>query len=273
MKKIKDNFTQLIELMIIVVFFFFPKIFDFNSLFSQYISETTVAPDNVLYLLVLRRSNLLIGIMLAFIAFIRIRKHNKDSNVMINRENVYHSYPIWWYWFSSKILGIPKCNLINVPIFNQIRLVINNVFDEYPFDDNVFPVVDKEEVKVNISNIKKGQEPKEINLILEDTYIIDFKQLPHAKRSLPTVKVSRNEGKDCSRRYSPEFVDKVVNEVRQLGDEVTMNVFATTNPKNLFYISKSAFTMANRGNIKHLFVFQQLEKNGRHFKERGKKVY
>ena len=73
--------------------------------------------------------------------------------------------------------------------------------------------------------------------------------------------------------YSKKLVAIVSSEIRNLPDDIIVNLFATLNPMNAFYISKGAFAMADRGNIKHLYVYQQRSKNGRYFDEKRKKIY
>lgn len=272
LKIIEDNGNQIIEIIIIILVLFGPSFINVNGMFSQYIASNNIAPDNVGYILLLRSSNKIIGIVLSFIVwFFFIRKYNY-GNVMMNRANTYHAYPYWWYWFSAKILNIRKCNLKKVPPYIQMRCIINELFDEYPIDDNDFPE-DTAEIKTDVKNIKNGSQLKEINIIIEDTYPIEHRQLPRSKSMLPTLKVYRNRGNDLSRHYSPKLIETVSSELRKLPEDITVNVFATLNPKNMFYIAKGAFAMADRGNIEHIYVFQQKRRDGRHFKEKGKKIY
>ena len=100
-----------------------------------------------------------------------IRKYN--SSFIMNQGNIYHKYPYWWYWFASRILGIKKCNLILVPIYLQYKLVINNVFQEYPYDEKSFPMSSSDCIKVTRNPDEEiDSNIPEINLILEDTYPI-----------------------------------------------------------------------------------------------------
>ncbi len=270
--KIMDNIVQIIELVIMIVVFIFPRIIDANGLFSAYINTTSISPNNFFVYILLQCNNWIIGtVSMIFVWWMFIRKYNRE-NVTMNKGNVYHSYPYWWYWFSAFVLDIKKCNLKNVPIYMQVNLVVNELFNEYPLDEKEYPETE-EEVKVEKKNFKQGISPKEINVILEDTYPLDNKQIPRSKLMLPTLKIYRENVGENTRHYSEKLVETVASEIRNLPDNIIVNLFATLNPMNAYYISKGVFTMSDRGNVEHLYVYQQSSKNGRHFKEKGSRIY
>lgn len=103
--------------------------------------------------------------------------------------------------------------------------------------------------------------------------LIEHKQIPRSKSMLPTVSIYRERNGENSRHYSKKLVVTVSSEIRNLPDDIIVNLFATLNPMNSLYISRGAFAMADRGNIKHLYVYQQSSKTGRRFDERRKKIY
>lgn len=270
--KIQENMVQIAELIILIVVFAFPHIIDVNGMFSSYIASTTIDPDNAFLYFILQRSNWIIGIVFMIIVWWGpIRKYNRE-NVTMNKGNVYHSYPYFWYWFSAFILNIKRCNLKNVPLYMQVKLVVNDIFNEYPLDEKEYPEIDGE-VRTEKKNLRQGMIPKEINVIIEDTYSIEHRQIPHSKSMLPTLRIYRERCGENSRHYSKKLVAIVSSEIRNLPDDIIVNLFATLNPMNAFYISKGAFAMADRGNIKHLYVYQQRSKNGRYFDEKRKKIY
>ena len=271
LKIIEDNGIQIIEIITSIFVLIIPKIFNIKGMFSDYLKANIIEPDNVFYILLLGSSNVVIGIVLCVIVLRIFRKYNHDS-VMMNRVNTYHSYPYWWFWFSAKVLNIRKCNLKKVPQYMQTKIVVNELFDDFPIDDNDYPE-DNAEVKLERKNFRNGNIPKEINLVIEDTYPIEYRQLPRLKASLPTIRVYRERGNDLSRHYSPELIKTVSSELRQLPEGITVNIFATLNPKNMLYIARNALAMAERGNVKHLYVFQQKSIDGRHFNDNGKKIY
>ena len=104
-----------------------------------------------------------------------------------------------------------------------------------------------------------------INFILEDTYAIEQQQIPASKRELPTVRISRNAGKRNGRHYSSKFIEATVDAVREFNQNIVVNVYATTNPMNTLHIARNAFASADRGNIKHLYVYQQSNREPRNF--------
>ena len=64
----------------------------------------------------------------------------------------------------------------------------------------------------------------------------------------------------------------IIEEIRGLGEDITLNIFSTTNPKNTFEIVKKAIFLADRGNIKHVYVFQQEGHGERCFEDKAEKV-
>ena len=57
---------------------------------------------------------------------------------------------------------------------------------------------------------------------------------------------------------------------------ITVNVFATTNPKNSLHIAKRVFKAASRANVSHFYVFQQNKNKATdrwYFEESGHKIY
>ena len=192
----------------------------------------------------------------------------------MNNSNVYHDYPFFWYWFCARILGIKKCNLILVPIYMQFKLVIEDIFDEYPLDEDDFPVIkDEADSDVEEINMDMDMELSEMNLILEDTYVIESRQIPFSKKDLPTIKISRNINNNHTRHFSPKFIQKISEEIRKLPQINRINIYATTNPMNTLRIIRTTFKMADRGNIDHIFVYQQKNKGIRVFCEKGYKIY
>lgn len=199
-----------------------------------------------------------------------VRQSNKTF--LLNRDNVYHDYCYQWYWICSKILGIKKCNFVNIPIYMQMKLVINQVFDTPFLFEEDYPKAEEPAV-VKRKNQMARAKIQECNLILEDTYQISYKQIPKEKQSLYTVKVSRYNPQIPGRHYSQSFVQKIMDVVNKLDKDTTINLYATTNPQNTLHIARCVFTMANRGNIAHLVIFQQSASQGRHFENMGIKIY
>jgi len=267
---IEDNSIQLGESIILIISIMVPFFLDIKGMFEQYLKDNYLTPDNVVQYLLIIRGKYAVAIGIFVIALIAIRKHNKE--IIMNKRNVYHDYSFEWYCYCAKILGIDKCSLVLVPIFMQFKLVIQNVFNEFPLDETSYPVQDNE-IGIKVSKVNWNLEYLEINLILEDTYPIFLSQIPSIKKNLPTLIISRNDGKNVSRHFSQQYIDRIINEVRQLKNGVIVNIYATTNPMNTLNISKRVFTNASRGNVASLYVFQQENTNERLFKSKGKKIY
>ena len=189
----------------------------------------------------------------------------------MNEIDVYHNYCYGWYWFCAKILGVKKCDLISVPIYMQFKLVLNKVFNEFPLDEKHYPEIDNEKVKVIQKNEKEPQ--NEINLILEDTYVIKNSQIPYSKRNLFTIKISRNGGSNGERHYSEAFMEKIISTVKGLENTSVVNVYATTNPLHTKYIAERVFKSGGRGDIRKLYVYQQNRNGDRNFEDRGHRIY
>ncbi len=264
----KSNARQILEILIWIFVVSIPYVFDLDS-FARIIPED-ILPNYIRLIIHLQPYKKLSSLVIFCVYFIVIRRFNKEYTM--NKCNVYHNYPYLWYWFCSKILGIKKCNLILVPIFMQFLLVIRETFDEFPLNLSEFPLIENESVPIS-TTINGDNDSNEINLILEDTYPIEIIQLPYNKKMLKTVKVSRNDGIDFSRHSSPKFVAAVANSIRHLNPNVTINIYSTTNPMNTVDIAKSVFLLADRGNVTHLYVFQQEIIGERVFKSPGHIIY
>ena len=274
MKKIcgfaKSNARQLFEILILTVAVLIPFLFDLQKLFEEYLENSNLSPDNFLWYISISCGSYIASIILLLVALVSIWKFN-DSFTM-NRIRVYHNYCYVWYWFCAKVLGIKKCDLVLVPIYMQFKLVINGTFDEYPLDEKEFPIVENEP-ECKITKEYNDTNRSEVNLVLEDTYVIGSDQIPISKRNLLTIRISRNNGSDNGRHYSEKFIDATINQVRKFNKISTLNVFATTNPLNTVNLSKRVFALGDRGNIEHLYVFQQKNDDRRVFETKGHRIY
>jgi len=267
---LSSNTRQVMEVVIVIIAALVPFVVDLQELFKEYLGSNPLTPDNFIWQFAIKGRKYFASIILIFATLIAIRRVNKEY--VMNNKRLYHNYSYAWYWFCAKVLGIQKCNLALVPIYTQFKLAINGTFCDYPLDETEYPVVDNEpDSKVTQTNWDNHN--SEINFILEDTYVISERQIPKAKRGLKTIKVSRNNGDDHSGHFSQIFINKITNCVRGLERGSIINVFATTNPMNTVHIAKRAFGSGERGNVKHLYVFQQGNSKKRIFKEKGKKIF
>jgi hypothetical protein len=275
MKKIFDdiesNRRQIIETVVLALVIAIPFLINLRELFSDYLASNPSSLENSILHIAITYSNNGLASVIFFLLFLRaIWKFNDDF--VMNRKNVYHNYCYVWYWFCANVLRIKKCNLILVPIFMQFKLVIRSTFNEFPFNEAEYPIIENEP-KCKVTKLNTAASGKEINLILEDTYAIEDRQIPKAKRGLYTIKISRNDGNSNGRHFSQEFIETTINAVREINRIPIMNVYATTNPMNTEHIAKRVFALGDRGNVKHLYVYQQGRNVKRTFEPKGYKIY
>lgn len=265
-RKFKDCKTQLCQLLFIVLALFLPIILNIKSVINTESKNISFNIVDIIYYYSLKLGNFAIGILLALIVVLNIRKMNK--NKILNNGNRYHDYSYLWFWLCSKILGYDKCNLVLVPIYMQFKLVINDVFSEFIVTNNISD--EKSPSKIIYINCDY-EDPLEYNLILEDTYSINDSQIPPGKKQLPTIKVINSETKsEVVRKYNPNFVESVVKEIRALPKGVLINIFATTHAQHNYEIAEQSLKLADRGNMPEVFVYQQDEDRYRKFSERYK---
>lgn len=269
-RQIEENLRPIAQIILLSVSLFLPVILEASKWIEFIFQNVELDFDNAKYYFLLKVGNWGIGIIVMLFVLSKIRKTNKEK--LFNTKNVYHDYPYIWYWICAKILGYVKCNLKRVPIYLQFKLVLEDTFSEYDVGtEDDYPKIENEEIEIHKKNW--NVDSHEINLVLSDTYPIKKNQLPAAKSILPTLVVIRKRP-NKSRYYSPQFVSKIVDEVRNLPKtETSVNIFATTNPKHTRQIVENAFKMAERGNVKKLVVFPQSNKGMRRFKRKGKIMY
>lgn len=269
-RQIEENLRPIAQIILLSVSLFLPVILEASKWIEFIFQNVELDFDNAKYYFLLKVGNWGIGIIVMLFVLSQIRKTNKEK--LFNTKNVYHDYPYIWYWICAKILGYVKCNLKRVPIYLQFKLVLEDAFSEYDVGtEDDYPKIENEEIEIHKKNW--NVDSHEINLVLSDTYPIKKNQLPAAKSILPTLVVIRKRP-NKSRYYSPQFVSKIVDEVRNLPrTETSVNIFATTNPKHTRQIVENTFKMAERGNVKKLVVFPQSNKGMRRFKRKGKIMY
>lgn len=265
-EKAQESLRSIFEIILIIVTFLFPTIINVSGWIEVCFKNTNLDFDNIKYYFLMKTGNLTIGLLLTLFLLNKIREYNKEK--IFNIKNVYHDYSYLWYWFCAKILGYKKCNLKLVPIYMQFKLGLNDTFDDYDVGlDDDYPIKENEQIIVQKENYNLVA--NEANLVLADTYPIVERQLPVSKRGLYTIKISRDQD-DLSRHYSPEFIIKITNEVRQLPSGIdSINIYATTNPKHTLKITRDVFKLAERGNVKKLVVYQQNKDGIRKFEKKG----
>lgn len=262
---------EFLQLLSLGFCFAFPIFFDLTERIKKYFVSEEIDLDNIIYYFMMQLGNIMLGIIFSMIILFKvIRVFNKRK--ILNSGNFYHNKPYIWYWICAKILGYEKCNLILVPIYTQYKLITRDTFNEYPFDENIFPQKYCN-ITINREFKKDCVDNKEINLIIQDTYPILKEQIPLAYRSRKTIIVKREQLSFGERVYSNELVNAVISEIRMLDNDIILNIFSTTNPKHTYEIAKKAIALADRGNVNHLFVFQQNRDGQRAFKDKPYKIF
>ena len=255
-EKISSNGRQILEIVALIIVTSIPWVVDLQEIFKEYLANHPISPDDFFWQAAFRMGKPVASVILFFAILIGIRKFNQGF--VMNRKRVYHDYCYAWYWFCAKILGIKSCDLVLVPIYMQFKLVIRATFQEYPLDETEYPVVENEtDSKVSETNQEESTR----------------RQIPKSKQGYRTIKISRNSGADSSRHFSQKYIESIIKCIRDIKGKVSVNVYATTNPMNTKHIAKRAFGLGERGNVEHLYVFQQSKDGRRRFEEKGRKIF
>lgn len=198
------------------------------------------------------------GVFLALFLFFFwfVRKHNKEQILKQNLSVVvWHFY--WGYWFCRYVMNYQTVSLTRVPIPVQFKLVWKGLFNSYVYDG----IVEKQSERIHFKRFNDDIITTTINLVLADTYSIDWRaKLPETVLKFTTIEISR-VGQPGVRIYNPDYVAKINEVIHLLPHNVTsVNVFATTNPAHVEHIVKEVFKTGGRDYIKSLRIFQQSEK-------------
>lgn len=268
-KKFVANIRPIAQIIGLVLVFLLPSLMNVSGKVEKHpeLNASQDFKDYIFYFL-WEKGNIAIGIFMFVLALFLVRKWNKEY--MFNRGDEYKNYPYFWYWICAKFLGYSECNLILVPIYMQFMLILRDTFCKYycgELDKKTDDIISVQKLNfVEISN--------EVNIIISDTYPFQENQIPISKRSKPTIIISRDNAVDHNRYDSPELVQNVVKEVRNLPINIKkINIYATTNTQNTRKIVQNAFKLGERSNIDLITVFQQKRSDSRKFEKMGKVVY
>lgn len=264
-ERVKNDIRSLLQLLLLGIVFLAPRIFKITELIKNppKLEASQKILDYIFYF-AWKGGDWAIGFFFLIVVLLIIRKLNKT--VMFNKGNYYKKHRYGWYLMCSKILGYSECNLIQVPIYMQFKLVLNDTFEKY----NCGEFSEKENDTVSVRKSNFSHVTDEVNIMISDTYPLSLNQLPNIKKNLPTLLISRNNINDFNRYDSPELVRSVVNEVRGLNNNIKkVNVYATTNPLNTKNIVRNAFKLGGRDNFNEVRVFQQERDGIRKFNSKG----
>lgn len=267
----KSKRREILQVLLLVVVAILPWIIDFSGMLTKAITDGIDV--ELQYYIPIKAGKIVTGIVLLIFAYVRfVRRCNTD--VILNESgNDYYDHSYVWYWICSNFFGYKKCSLVRVPIAMQFKLIINQVFREYTYgNDNNYVHVTNEEISVDIDNT----DTKTVNLVLEDTYPISDDLLPGIVHGYKTVRIKREHTGDGNRYISEAFCKEIQRVVQQLLQSRcdTLNIFPTTNAAHNIRIVQNSFMHGGRGDIKHIYVFQQphFSEGDWHFSDKGVKV-
>lgn len=192
-----------------------------------------------------------------FFIYSAIRKANKETVLKQNLPNVivWHSMP--GYWFCRYILNYRKVSLTRVPIPVQFKLAWAGWFSEYQIMEGV---TEKEKGSDTVTVEKFQDDPitSTINLVLADTYPLNWREkLPAELLNLTTIVIERT-GEKGVRYYSPDYISEITKVVHDLpANVIAINLFATINAAHSYHIVNDVFKTGGRDTLKHLRVYQQ----------------
>ena len=271
---IKSKFINLIidcgwkyiQLVLLSFSFFIPSLIKLSDIIVNKLNlveidkPTDLQITNMILLTLIKKGDVFLGLGLVFLLYFFLLR--KNSSETINNGNRYHNHPYFYYWICSHILGYKKCSLILVPIYMQIRLVINDTFKEFDYGEEELYSNDNDiSFNVKKTNFEHQDSSIQVNIVISDTYNINEIYLPHTYLSNPTITIEREHSSDeNSRVYSPKLIQILSNEILSIPGK-QINLFATTNAKTTYYITKSIFKKADRNTIEKLYVFQAEKKN------------
>lgn len=259
---------EIAQTLSLVIGIFIPKYINFIDIVRCNLGNDSLNTDNIIFYILLNFNNWIAGVLLsACILCFWIRRYNGEA--ILNSGNRYHDKPYFWYVFCSYILGYKRCNLVLVPIYTQYRLVLNDIFSEYLFAEDL---LEEKPCRITVVIENEWMCDNTINLVIEDTYPIRKHQLPIRLRETYTVFVNRERKFLGERVYCKELIEKVIEVIKSFDKTVNVNIFSTTNSKNTYGIIKQAIATATRGNIRHVYVFQQEEWGERVFIDKEHKI-
>lgn len=264
--KITDSGREYLQILSLFVCFCLPTIANVSEIIRTILGGQELDFETAKYYYLMLSGNWIIGFLLmVYVLFNFFRKSNKET--ILNKGNVYHRHTYTWYLFCSKVLGYDKCNLVLVPIYMQFKLILADTFKEYPLNESLFM---EKNYNIQITkNITPNMTSKVFNVVIEDTYPIEDNQIPEEYLELNMIRIKRTSNKVGERVYCRDLIDSVVEEIRLLPEDSTINVFATTNPKNTYEIVKKGLCLADRSNIKRVNVFQQKGFGKREFEKKS----
>ena len=282
-----DSIEQIIQLLALIIAILLPFKIDFKAIVEIKKPDMEIQQLAIYY--ALSHGNICIAIILAVLMITMFHKIN--VNKVLNKGNRYHRRTMFEYWLYSHVLGYVKCSLIRVPVSDQFKLILSDMFSEYVLDKSE-KSSDSEKITVrkygtpsysdllqpnalsNNSTIKL--ETDIVYIAISDTYPIKDTMLPDKCNKNNTVIIQREVNKeDNTRCESKALIAKVLNVIKNIDREVVVNILATTNTINTSKIVNEVFKTGGQDNIKHLYVYSQPHKtkDDWNFSKKGTKIF
>ena len=257
--KIRDWKIPFAQTILPLIFCPLVLLININGLLAK--ADVSVKDLDVVWRIIIGLGKPVLVIAIMFLYCNTIRKVNKGTVLKQNVPNKIVWHTMAGYWFCRYILSFQKVSLTRVPIPMQFKLVWSDWFTDYEIMDGV---AEKEKGTDNI-NVKKfndDQVTSTVNLVLADTYPLNWKEkLPADLLNLTTIVIERG-GEKGVRYYSPDFVAEISRIVHELPINVVgVNLFATINAANSYHIANEVFKTGGRDNLKHLRVYEQSKDN------------
>lgn len=200
-----------------------------------------------------------VACILLFFGFLIIyRRFNKDKEYAPT--SIYGDYHIIIYYIAWLFVGYKKVNLKMKPIPLQYQLLSINKLK--CFDDTEY--LDKN-YKYKVSHIGEfGENTKQINIIISDTYPITNNQIPKKLIGNYTIKVNR-EGEKGIRVKSQKLIELLIKEIQNTKQYCkTYNLFLSTPASTNMSIFNQVFhTERDKFNLN---IYQQDSENEFKFK-------
>lgn len=177
------------------------------------------------------------------------RKRTSDN--LFNNGDVYLDIS-HFHFYLAKVLGYKKISLVRIPIALQYKIIIKDIFKK-----NIAETHERKVKKVKVNIVNENFEEAEVNLILSDTYKVEYNQLPANKANLTMVSIDSKADKVGIRIYNPLFVEEIQHQMFRLsGKYKRINIFSHTNTHHNKEIIESCFKMGGRSQFQEVYVYQ-----------------
>ena len=255
---VRDWARQWIQFASLVVIIPMVFLLDISGQFLRLLDTTKVQVSelDVEYRISLGIGNPALSVVLFITLLLYIRRCNKGY-VLKQNTKIIAWHTLAGYWLCCRILNYRTILLTRVPIPVQIKVVFNNLFDEYRYMDGVTELQKADNVRV--VPLQDYDNPKIVNVFLADTYqITDWeKKLPTSEKLHHTIIIDRSS-EERGRYYSKEYVSKIRSAILSLPETVdTINIFATINAAHCFHITRDVFMTGGSDRFKILRIYEQ----------------